>query len=407
MVDPNTQGPLISAGVLSWLKIVSFCVTSALAVIGLQGDFKNKRTHRLTFWGRANLCGIVIAFVVGLAAQVKEDVDKRRADDELKEKLSTIITTNSGLMTKTTDALDQLKTVVKDNGTLIGNTSRTLISATTTEHQTELALQDAERSMQLIGSAVNVSYEYVHPLADLDQAELNRDVGEFVDSYRKKNPVSSLDKRCEFKTDEEIFNEDTGKCHVMFGAKSSLIPQHPGGIGLYATSPPFSLDILESKPPLPKNSGESYAQRNTKPPKVIASYSYDIDYNQSVDFSRSSVIKSRPLMFYTMDSSYVGVSSDVFARFNQNDLFAPVLSVIDLGGKYLRITQRNDVASICAVTLQLGPRYFRVPMGDAERDYIGNYVYKFPKDMKQTGDDLSRARTAEGACMHPSGDQQQ
>jgi hypothetical protein len=56
-------------------KASSIVLTGAFGILGLLRDFKDKQTGKVTRWGYVSLAGILISTCLGVAAQLKEDLD--------------------------------------------------------------------------------------------------------------------------------------------------------------------------------------------------------------------------------------------------------------------------------------------------------------------------------------------
>jgi hypothetical protein len=116
----------IPPSVLFWLKIISFCITSLLALLGLLFDFKDKTTGRLTNWGRINLCGLIVSFVVGIASQKIDDDQTSAHAAAAAKQLKTIIDGNQSLISDDKASLAKLASVIQKNDTLIGAAQESL-----------------------------------------------------------------------------------------------------------------------------------------------------------------------------------------------------------------------------------------------------------------------------------------
>ena len=66
----------IDSNFVAWWKAASIVVTAALGILGLLKDFKDKKTHRITRWGRILLGGLIISATLGVAAQLRESHDQ-------------------------------------------------------------------------------------------------------------------------------------------------------------------------------------------------------------------------------------------------------------------------------------------------------------------------------------------
>jgi hypothetical protein len=116
----------IPPSVLFWLKILSFCVTSLLALLGLLFDFKDKATGRLTRWGRINLFGLIVSFVVGITSQKIEDDQTTASATRAAGQLRSIIEGNQKLVLDDQASLFSLATVIEKNDSLIKTAQESL-----------------------------------------------------------------------------------------------------------------------------------------------------------------------------------------------------------------------------------------------------------------------------------------
>jgi len=64
--------------VTAW-KIASIVFTGGFGILGLLKDYKDKKTNKITKWGRISLAGILVSSLLGMAAQLKESSEQERA----------------------------------------------------------------------------------------------------------------------------------------------------------------------------------------------------------------------------------------------------------------------------------------------------------------------------------------
>jgi hypothetical protein len=64
--------------VSAW-KAASIAFTGAFGLMGLLTENKNKKTGKLTTWGKVSLGGIVLSTILGVAAQLKENSDEAQS----------------------------------------------------------------------------------------------------------------------------------------------------------------------------------------------------------------------------------------------------------------------------------------------------------------------------------------
>ena len=153
----------IPPSVLFWLKILSFCVTSLLALLGLLFDFKDKATGRLTRWGRINLFGLIVSFVVGIASQKIEDDQTTASATRAAGQLRSIIEGNQKLVSDDNATLTSLTTVIQKNDTLIGAAQESL------EDQRQLMSSQSQLDEQVLRAyyplePLYLSYKKEYPM---------------------------------------------------------------------------------------------------------------------------------------------------------------------------------------------------------------------------------------------------
>jgi hypothetical protein len=81
----SSRGALLMDFVTVW-KASSIVLTGTFGILGLVKEFKNKKTGKITIWGRVSLAGILLSTGLGVVAQLKESSASSAASLKLAQK---------------------------------------------------------------------------------------------------------------------------------------------------------------------------------------------------------------------------------------------------------------------------------------------------------------------------------
>jgi hypothetical protein len=376
---------------LFWLKLVSAAITSILGMIAVLHDFKKKSGHkekdagRLNIWGKMTLTGLVVSALVGVAAQVEETREQKRAAD------------------KTADALLDLtkknQKVLNNVGKVLRKTDETLKTQAKTYEATQSTLHGVQRNLQLIGNTINVDYSLRVPLDD-PPSDSTLYTGYSVDLIAAiKKPFtahSSVPGKVNSKnTIIEYWKDDKGRefYRAQFGPQSNLMPFDPVK-RLTLSTVPFRLSIWKKKPVL---EGTSFRRDYDQ---LVVSYSWDPVATAMKDnpVEDGILIQGTPRMRYESEEHSVTQETWSGAVFKIERNPGQVVSALDFENKFMLIETADDSPGIfpgyrglhpirfCSFQIDLGPAVrLRIPLRDAETDKAGSVLYHLPRDFSNLG----------------------
>jgi hypothetical protein len=85
-------------GFVEWWKAVAVVLTGAFAFLALTRENKDKRTGKLTVWGRVLIAGIAISSMGGLLAQIVESSEQATAEKRRHREVVTMLTDQARLL---------------------------------------------------------------------------------------------------------------------------------------------------------------------------------------------------------------------------------------------------------------------------------------------------------------------
>ncbi|MBB5057418.1 hypothetical protein HDF16_002124 [Granulicella aggregans] len=380
----------LSTEALFLLRLVSFTITSMLAVVGLVSDFKDKATGRLTGWGRVNLCGLIASFLIGIVSQKIEDNRNTASAKQSATLMASLIDKNSQL--------------IASNNELLGTTTESLHAGKEADAALKLTLRNIDRTMQLVGTTTTVNYRARIPLPNLKgNAEFENNV-ESLKGLRLASNAQSWSG-----DDTQIVKNGT-RTLVFFGAQSPLITR---GMSLGFRRPPFGIGFTKDDP-----ASSRFAQTAGLPQSVEkASQDSSITYEYALrGVSAATAIPDRGNLTDLLTSSFAEHSAYI------EQVAGPVafilttdpgefLSGSDFGGKYLRIRRLPEEGvyvknyflqgpdfQFCSLNVRIGPYTIDVPVSSLVKDTYG-YSFRLPSTMKQSPFDRARAaKDSQLAC---------
>ena len=381
----------IPPGVLFWLKLLSFSITSVLALLGLLYDFKDQKTRELTKWGRVNLCGLIASFVVGMASQSVEYRNNARSAAESAEKTEKLVEDNQKL-------LEKVGNLLTDNETLLGNTGKGLKAEEKTDADTQLALRNVDRTMQLAGDTLQVVYLLTIPLGD---KKYSGDYEEIVASYKRLLMDNNYDGAQNwYREDTQIEPHSVVTHRIRFGRSSPLIPK-VGQSRFLMMQVPFRITFSKLRPIVQRSSVDSSIDdkgTEAEDKSRIALYLYQENLTASVTPKPpANFVGETPMMFLNTDGlREIYQSAYGRAVFQVQGDSGGLLSALDFGGTFMRVEMTVDLpVKFCRFRLKIGPRAIAVPMGEVQEESNGGFVYQLPVKMQQSDVEIAKVREAE------------
>jgi hypothetical protein len=383
-----------SSNLLFWLQLVSFSITNTLAVIGLLNDFKDKKTNSLTRWGRINLAGIILSFIVGVAAQAINQHMQKASSDEAKQQMETLTSQNVALLQRVADLIGK-------NDVILDSSRKSLDAEGKIYSATEQTLTTASKTLLPAGDSIQIRYaiqismlpterpfamDKIH--ADIFHAEIKKLLSE-TGTQRATDPAGQGITIGGLDGDEIDFDG-----HSQLAKESGL------------TQVPFTISIWKGKPLFGR---EIKAGEKSGNAKMLRSYIWSGSATAELDAAGTAWVSSQipypssrftPLMFYhKAKDAIIQVPLDraVF-RFSGNGAFdADLQSVLDFGGLYVEVQSTLPYpVKFCQFDLQIGPRWAIMPLSEADTDG-GTVRYQLPKDMSQSLKAIYKNRIAQHA----------
>jgi len=387
----------ISGDALFWLKVLSFGITNVLALLGLLYDFKNKLTGRLTPWGRVNLAGIIVSFVVGISAQgienhkstekAKEDAETAQAAAasmaSLLQKNQALIEGNKNLMEGDQAIMGNVGTLLKKNEVLLGTTGKSLIAERKIDAETQLTLQSVARNLEPAGDTIRVKYYFQKILDDGAYQQDIKRIQEYLDNFKVGQTYPA--------DDSEVLFNDHRKPDVIFGRKSTLFPT--GRLQYAIDHPPFKIRFSKARPDYP---GWSRKEQPAKgqvltPDEFIYLYDEQSIHEEVTHTSYQLKFGVEPFEWRFINSSKVisqrPSTEVVFKRLGDP---GQMLSALDFGGMYMSVDSGAISVKFCQFEVRIGPRRIYVPLNDVSEDGKGSFTFKLPDSMTQTAEEVER-----------------
>jgi hypothetical protein len=374
----------VSASALFWLKTISFCITSLLALLGLLYDFKNKASGNLTRWGRVNLCGLIVAFIVGIASQKIEDDRKQVSDEKSATDMKTLVERSQTLVAGNTRALADLKTVTEDNGQLIVTTQKSLTAAEKSDEDTLLTLKNIARNQELVGPTIEVHYLFKISLSDAHYGSDLHVLIEKIKDFKKRNNID----RSGLAQDTEIEQNIFGRVEIRFGRHSPIIPSGIGNLsGIMMRGVPFQ--IYFSKTPIPPTGKliPMLSPNGKKERVAMPVYLWDDAATslRSPNLSDGQILETPLMRFFETETNVFQSSPEGPAVFRLRSDPGNYLSASDFGGSYMAIRISPELpVKFCELSVQIGPKLIKVPLNELAEDEYGGFNFRLPQTMTQS-----------------------
>jgi hypothetical protein len=363
-------------GFLFWLKVASFAITSVLGIIAVLHDFKEKdgkkeksETH-VNFWGKLTLAGLVVATLIGVAAQVEESREQKDKDDKNVNALN-------GLTEKNQTLLNNNEALLSNNKALLDNNQTLLVKVGST-------LEGVQRNLQKVDDSMQVDYVLRIPLNDTFPS--GTVIGNYPDrlsaklkELHEKNqgressvfPITAKDTKVRIRNDNGTLIYD-----AEFGVNSDLMPDD-GIKRLMLSKVPFQISFWKDRPLI------DHGTFRLRPDKLAAEYQPPLDQLSLQKILRTTYNSAE-------HSVKQGTNSGVIFRLNRNP--GGFVSVLDFRGMFMLVETDDDRPGIfppdrglfpvrfCFLSIQLGTTVsIRIPLQDATADKAGSILYQLPK----------------------------
>jgi hypothetical protein len=135
-------------GNLVYWKVASLAIATALGIIALFGDFREK-DGSLTRWGKLSLAGLLLSGLVGVGAEIVDSQQKFREANETNAKLQTLIAENQKLIQG-----NQQLTV--KNQSVLENTEAALHQEADIYEASKATIRGVERTLSQLGDEGSV-----------------------------------------------------------------------------------------------------------------------------------------------------------------------------------------------------------------------------------------------------------
>lgn len=392
----------VPPSLLYWCKLVSFGITSVLALLGLLFDFKDKDTRELTTWGRVNLAGLILSFIVGVVSQNLEDMQKSAAAEDARLKSDAALANDQ-------ETLHDLEAVIKANDLLLTNTRASLERAKSIQADTEQTLGGVNRALELVGNSITVDYQAVLFPEGQEIQNYRQNVLEFKNTHPQ-------DKITGFRHSAATLMAYTGDS-IQFGQGSQVVPEH-AWTAFNLDAPEFELWFQNTAPvskgrdkqsapvivkqpangPSIEASDEEFAAQNAS---LSAKFIYDPDKTKSSIAWRSAEENRGPTKIqFHLDKPTMALLPNARTIFQREEPLGDYLSARDFAGKYIVIHRKGITPmAFCGLTLEIGGTFLRVPADKLLRTSDGLLFYKLPATMRQAPLEISRGQIGAFRCM--------
>src|SRR5215471_8682714 len=352
--------PKLPKAYLFWLKLAAFLITAILGVLGIFTDFKDTN-KKVTRTGWLNAAGLGLALIVGVMAQYIENDKTVKTEKEQQQRSEDEKTALKDLNAKNQMVLENVASLLKKNNDILNVTQGTL-------HQ-------VGRNLETIGDTVVVRYRIEFISKDQDFKEAEKTLNEMIMALPKTGPLSSFEDSHTWVT--PLFNPK-GTFTAYFDKHSSLMPNKLG-VDSSLKTVPFTIIFYKSWP-------------KVSPSKAAACYDLfhaGVEYNwnealtASLPPDRNLEIRLDPpeLKYDTARGDNIieqfSESGSVFKRVPSS---GAMLSAQDFGGAYVRMLP-FPYANIrfTNVSIQVGQRFFKVPVDKLVPDVCHGMRYRLPK----------------------------
>lgn len=229
------------------LKLATLGISGTLGMIAMLNDFKDKN-GQLTRWGKVNLSGLLVAFLVGVVLEVADTQEQNRkaraAEAAANEQVRQSTLTNKNLIAVLQTSLQVQAGVgntLKQQSKILGANQRTF--------------REVERGFTPLGSQVVVTYQLALPDNDQRftalQSLLNTEIDKFTAQmaaansfpYRQAVFPSSLDG---LRIQANILQKKVTGAELSFDAP--VLQGLGGWPSQVMTGPPFHVKVWKRRP---------------------------------------------------------------------------------------------------------------------------------------------------------------
>jgi hypothetical protein len=379
---------------LFWLKLASVSITTGLAVVGLLHDFRDKETGSLTPWGRINFAGIIVSFLVGVAAQAIDQQRQTDASNDARIRMEGLTTKSDDLLQKATDLIDK-------NNVILRTTNKSLNSERKIYSATKETLTAANRELEPAGNTIKVLYSIRISMKNGNRGQTADDFHKRIDKFIRDHNLDSGPHLISF-TDQGVgvwAPGDAKTATFKFDGHSQIV----AGTS-WLTHVPFSISFGKGKPLFKREENREHAHGNFSPAR---SYEFSKADTEAEDEAASkgegqvpfvSGTTYSPVMIYKAADDVITQMAWDKAVFQHKEEGRPPIDeihrVLDFGGLYVLV--RSSVpqpVQFCEFDIYFGSRWISLPLADEDTD-SGVVRYRLPKNMTQSAKEVTSYRRA-------------
>jgi hypothetical protein len=379
---------------LFWLKLASVSITTGLAVIGLLHDFRDKETGSLTPWGRINFAGIIVSFLVGVAAQAIDQQRQTDASNDARNRMEGLTTKSDDLLQKATDLIDK-------NNAILRTTNQSLISERKIYSATKETLTAANRELEPAGNTIKVLYSIRISMKNGTQGQTAGEFHKRIDKFIRDHNLDSGLHLISF-SDQGVgvwAPGDAKTATFKFDGHSQIA----AGTS-WLTRVPLSISFWKGKPLFKREENREHAHRISSP---VRSYEFSVADTEAADEAASkgegqvpfvSGTTYSPVMIYKTSDDIITQMAWDKAVFQHKDGAGPPIdeihSILDFGSLYVLV--RSSVpqpVQFCEFDIYFGSRWISLPLTEGDTD-SGVVRYRLPKNMTQPAKDVTSYRKA-------------
>lgn len=348
--------PLLPVAYLFWLKLAAFGITAVLGMVGVLTDFKDEN-KKLTAPGRFNLVGLGLALVIGVTAQWVENKKVTRAEEEQKRISDDEKKALKDLNEKNQAVLADVKSLITKNNDILKLSQGTL-------HQ-------VGRNLETIGDTILVRYSIKFTSEDQPFKEAAKTLAQRIKAL-PKDFTSSFQDNHTFVTG--LF-AGPGSYTAYFDKYSALMPKELS-VRWSLENVPFTIIVYRG---WPKPGGTCYD---------IFHAGVEYTWNEALTTLQPpdrnlGVRLAPPELRYATDREdnlmeQFSESGSVFKRVPKSGI---MLSAQDFGGAYVRVLTSAKIR-FASFSVQIGQRYFVVPVKEFVADECGGLRYRLPNISK-------------------------